>query len=144
MTFIWAPRRDALPSTYISGLEVAATTRPRASVSATSVEPPGRFLPPTTFTVVTGAEAAVLTVGGWYDAEDLASAAQLASLVGIVDLGLKANIVRSMRRRGARVRVFPHTVSASDVLSSDIDGIVLSPGPGDPARLTTREMRCLT
>ncbi len=56
-------------------------------------------------------------------------------LVGIVDLGLKTNIVRSMRRRGARVRVFPHTVSASDVLSSDIDGVVLSPGPGDPARL---------
>ena len=56
-------------------------------------------------------------------------------LVGIVDLGLKTNIVRSMRRRGALVRVFPHTVSASDVLSSDIDGVVLSPGPGDPARL---------
>ena len=56
-------------------------------------------------------------------------------LVGIVDLGLKSNIVRAMRHRGARVRVFPHTTSASDVLSSDIDGVILSPGPGDPARL---------
>ena len=56
-------------------------------------------------------------------------------LIGIVDLGLKSNIVRSMRHRGARVRVFPHTASASDVLSSDVDGVVLSPGPGDPARL---------
>ncbi len=56
-------------------------------------------------------------------------------LVGIVDLGLKSNIVRSMRHRGARVRVFPHTVAASEVLSSDVDGIILSPGPGDPARL---------
>jgi carbamoyl-phosphate synthase small subunit len=55
--------------------------------------------------------------------------------VGIVDLGLKANIVRSMRHRGASVRVFPHTASAADVLSSDIDGVILSPGPGDPARL---------
>jgi carbamoyl-phosphate synthase small subunit len=26
-------------------------------------------------------------------------------------------------------------VAASDVLSSDIDGLILSPGPGDPARL---------
>ena len=55
--------------------------------------------------------------------------------IGIVDLGLKANIVRSMHHRGAGVRVFPHTASPSDVLSSDIDGVILSPGPGDPARL---------
>jgi carbamoyl-phosphate synthase small subunit len=33
------------------------------------------------------------------------------------------------------VRVFPHTSTAAEVLSSDIDGIILSPGPGDPARL---------
>lgn len=59
-------------------------------------------------------------------------------LVGIVDLGLKANIVRAMRHRGARVRVFPHTASASDVLSSDVDGVILSPGPGDPARLASQ------
>ena len=56
-------------------------------------------------------------------------------LVAIVDYGLKANIVRSLRRRGARVRVLPHTASAGDVLSTDLSGVVLSPGPGDPARL---------
>jgi len=56
-------------------------------------------------------------------------------LVGIVDLGLKSNIVRAMRHRGARVRVFPHTTTPSEVLSSDVDGVILSPGPGDPARL---------
>ena len=55
--------------------------------------------------------------------------------IGIVDLGLKANIVRAMRHRGASVRVFPHDAAPSDVLASDIDGVVLSPGPGDPARL---------
>jgi carbamoyl-phosphate synthase small subunit len=56
-------------------------------------------------------------------------------LVAIVDLGLKSNIVRSLRRRGARVRVLPHTASAADVLTPGVEGIVLSPGPGDPARL---------
>ena len=56
-------------------------------------------------------------------------------LVGIVDLGLKSNIVRAMRTRGARVRILPHTANVSDVLSSEIDGVILSPGPGDPARL---------
>jgi carbamoyl-phosphate synthase small subunit len=56
-------------------------------------------------------------------------------LVAIVDFGLKANIVRSLRRRGVRVRVLPHTAAASEVLGGDVSGIVLSPGPGDPARL---------
>jgi carbamoyl-phosphate synthase small subunit len=56
-------------------------------------------------------------------------------LVAILDFGLKSNIVRSLRRRGARVRVLPHTAGLTDVLSSDVDGVVLSPGPGDPARL---------
>ncbi len=63
------------------------------------------------------------------------SAGDTGPRIGIVDLGLKNNIVRAMRFRGARVRVFPHTAAASEVLSSDIDGVILSPGPGDPARL---------
>jgi len=58
--------------------------------------------------------------------------------IGIVDLGLKANIVRAMRHRGASVRVFPHDAAPSDVLAADIDGVVLSPGPGDPARLAAQ------
>ncbi|MEA2675585.1 MAG: carbamoyl-phosphate synthase small subunit [Chloroflexota bacterium] len=56
-------------------------------------------------------------------------------LVAIVDYGLKANIVHSLRRRGMRVRVLPHTASPAEVLASDVAGVVLSPGPGDPARL---------
>jgi carbamoyl-phosphate synthase small subunit len=56
-------------------------------------------------------------------------------LVAIVDYGLKANIVRSLRRRGVRVRVLPHTADAESVLGPDVAGVVLSPGPGDPARL---------
>ena len=66
---------------------------------------------------------------------EFGSADEGGPLVGIVDLGLKSNNVRSMRHRGTRVRIFPHTADPSDVLSSDVDGIILSPGPGDPARL---------
>ena len=58
-----------------------------------------------------------------------------APLVAIVDFGLKANIVRSLRRRGVRVRVLPHTAARGEVLAPDVAGVVLSPGPGDPARL---------
>lgn len=56
-------------------------------------------------------------------------------LVAVVDYGLKANIIRSLRRRGARVRVLPYTATAAEVLLPDVAGVVLSPGPGDPARL---------
>jgi carbamoyl-phosphate synthase small subunit len=56
-------------------------------------------------------------------------------LVAILDFGLKTNIVRSLRRRGARVRVLPHTATTAEVLTTDVDGVVFSPGPGDPARL---------
>jgi carbamoyl-phosphate synthase small subunit len=56
-------------------------------------------------------------------------------LVAIVDFGLKANIVRSLRRRGARVRIVPHTTDPSELLTADVAGVILSPGPGDPARL---------
>jgi carbamoyl-phosphate synthase small subunit len=58
-----------------------------------------------------------------------------APLVAIVDFGLKASIVRSLRRRGVRVRVLPHTAGAAEVLAPEVAGVVLSPGPGDPARL---------
>ena len=43
-------------------------------------------------------------------------------LVAIVDYGLKSNIVRAMRRRGARVRILPHTISTAVALAPDIDG----------------------
>ena len=58
-----------------------------------------------------------------------------APLVAIVDFGLKAGIVAGLRRRGVRVRVLPHTSTAAEVLRPDVAGVVLSPGPGDPARL---------
>src|SRR5262249_20155310 len=69
---------------------------------------------------------------------DVGDASEGGPLVGIVDLGLKNNIVRSLRRRGARVRVFPHTATIDDALGPDVAGLVLSPGPGDPARLESQ------
>jgi carbamoyl-phosphate synthase small subunit len=66
---------------------------------------------------------------------DVGAEAEGGPLIGIVDFGLKSNIVRAMRRRGARVRILPHTISRSVALARDVDGLILSPGPGDPARL---------
>jgi carbamoyl-phosphate synthase small subunit len=56
-------------------------------------------------------------------------------LVALVDYGLKTNIIRALTRRGVRVRVLPHTASPRDVLAPEVEGVILSPGPGDPSRL---------
>jgi len=55
--------------------------------------------------------------------------------IAVVDYGVKLNILRSLRERGCRVVVLPHTASWSDVTAAEVDGLVLSNGPGDPAVL---------
>jgi len=55
--------------------------------------------------------------------------------VVVMDTGLKYNILRLLRDRGCRVTAVPCTTSAEDILSLKPDGIVFSPGPGDPALL---------
>jgi carbamoyl-phosphate synthase large subunit len=55
--------------------------------------------------------------------------------VAVIDYGVKTNILRSLRERGCRVVVLPHTATWSDVAATSADGLVLSNGPGDPAVL---------
>lgn len=55
--------------------------------------------------------------------------------VVIVDCGVKRNIVRSLVRRGARVTVVPYRTPYADIVALRPDGVVISPGPGDPANL---------
>ena len=55
--------------------------------------------------------------------------------IAVVDYGVKANILRSLRERGCRVVVLPHTAGWEDVAATGADGLLLSNGPGDPARL---------
>jgi len=53
----------------------------------------------------------------------------------VTDCGLKYNILRNLRSRGCAVTVVPARTTAAEVLSLKPDGVVLSPGPGDPALL---------
>jgi carbamoyl-phosphate synthase small subunit len=55
--------------------------------------------------------------------------------VVVMDTGLKYNILRLLRERGCRVTAVPCTTPADDILALKPDGILFSPGPGDPALL---------
>jgi len=52
-----------------------------------------------------------------------------------LDCGLKYNILRLLAKHGCHTSVVPCTTSAEEILSLKPDGILLSPGPGDPALL---------
>jgi carbamoyl-phosphate synthase small subunit len=54
--------------------------------------------------------------------------------VGVVDYGVKNSVLRRLAKAGAKVTVHPHDVDA-DTLAQH-DGVLLSPGPGDPEPLT--------
>jgi len=50
----------------------------------------------------------------------------------VVDCGLKYSILRMMCGHGCRVTAVPCTMLAEDILDLKPDGIILSPGPGNP------------
>jgi carbamoyl-phosphate synthase small subunit len=63
----------------------------------------------------------------------------------VIDLGVKRNIMRILAGRGCRVTAVPHTATADEIRRLAPDGVVLSPGPGDPMLLdgvvaTAREL----
>jgi carbamoyl-phosphate synthase small subunit len=55
--------------------------------------------------------------------------------VVVVDSGVKYNILRMLARRGCRATVLPADASAEEILTQAPDGVLFSPGPGDPAFL---------
>jgi carbamoyl-phosphate synthase small subunit len=56
--------------------------------------------------------------------------------LAVLDFGIKQNILRSLADGGARCTVLPARTPASKILALDVDGVVLSNGPGDPEPLT--------
>jgi carbamoyl-phosphate synthase small subunit len=52
-----------------------------------------------------------------------------------LDCGLKYNILRLLARHGCRTTIVPCHTLAEEILGLKPDGILLSPGPGDPALL---------
>jgi len=53
----------------------------------------------------------------------------------VLDCGLKYSILRTMRGLGCQVTAVPATTPAKEILRLKPDGIILSPGPGNPELL---------
>ena len=81
--------------------------------------------------------AAVSTPGAYDFTSNGGELSEDAPHIVVLDLGVKRNIMRHLRRRGCRVTAVPHNSSAEDVLALEPDGVLLSPGPGDPMLLDT-------
>lgn len=65
--------------------------------------------------------------------------------VAVIDLGVKDNIVNSLRNRNCQVTVYPAETLAEEILADSPDGIMLTNGPGDPksCQITIREVKKL-
>jgi carbamoyl-phosphate synthase small subunit len=72
-------------------------------------------------------------VAGVSTGEPYTFAADGAVRVAVVDYGCKRSILRRLAAAGAAVDVFPHDIDADSI--EGYDGVLLSPGPGDPAPL---------
>ncbi len=77
--------------------------------------------------------AGAALVSGVSTSEPYTYAAEGTVRVAVVDYGCKRSILRRLAGNGAAVDVFPHDVDADSV--ADYDGVLLSPGPGDPEPL---------
>jgi carbamoyl-phosphate synthase small subunit len=53
----------------------------------------------------------------------------------VLDYGIRRSILRNLCELGCRPLVMPCRATAAEVLAERPDGVLLSPGPGDPARL---------
>ncbi len=54
--------------------------------------------------------------------------------IAVLDLGIKKNIIVSLRRRGADLHIFPHNATPDEIAASEPDALFIGNGPGDPRR----------
>lgn len=65
---------------------------------------------------------------------DLAAITRLKK-IAVYDFGVKTNILEKLSELGCAIKIVPSAHTSEDILSWQPDGIVISNGPGDPARM---------
>jgi carbamoyl-phosphate synthase small subunit len=93
------------------------------------------------------AVAAALASPAWESVDHVAAVAtgepysvpptgELRGRAVLVDYGVKRSLLRALAERGLALTVLPHDAAAADVQALQPELVILSPGPGDPARMT--------
>jgi carbamoyl-phosphate synthase small subunit len=132
-------RRYNIPG--ISGVDTRALTRHIRSVGDMRAVLVHNAKHMTDEAIIARAQAAKLpgerdVVGDVMNAEEATFGDENAGPhVAVVDCGVKMNIINSLTSRGARVTVLPYGTPYNRVRELDPDGVIVSPGPGDPANL---------
>ena len=62
--------------------------------------------------------------------------------VVVIDFGIKANILRLLKKHGCEITVVPSTATSDEIQKINPDGIFLSNGPGDPSA-ALGEIECI-
>ncbi|HEX9635241.1 MAG TPA: carbamoyl phosphate synthase small subunit [Candidatus Limnocylindria bacterium] len=66
----------------------------------------------------------------------VAPTGELRGRAVLVDYGVKRSLLRALAERGLALTVLPYDATPADVLAEDPALVILSPGPGDPARMS--------
>ena len=74
----------------------------------------------------------------WVDGPDTVGAADGQHHIVVLDEGLKYNILRLLTKRDCRVTAVPPMTPAEEILGLKPNGVLLSPGPGDPVHRTVQ------
>ena len=62
--------------------------------------------------------------------------------IAVIDLGIKKNMITSLAKRKGDLFVFPHDVTADQILACTPDALFVSNGPGDPKQ-AKEAIRCI-
>ncbi|MFC2008985.1 glutamine-hydrolyzing carbamoyl-phosphate synthase small subunit [Chloroflexota bacterium] len=135
-------QRHGIPG--VAGIDTRAVTRRLRSAGVmmgvvTSEMEPERALTELRSTPSYGDQdlAAQVTTTTSYSSPDDRPEADLH--IALVDFGVKRSIMRHLSRVGCKVTVVPLGSSPETIDAMSPDGILLSPGPGDPAHLESLE-----
>jgi carbamoyl-phosphate synthase small subunit len=112
------------------GIERRAVIRPSTVTEGEAVAQAGAIAPWASVDHVAGAA----TRHPYIVASDGARAGRAV----LVDYGVKRSLLRALAARGLEVIVLPPDATAADIECLSPDLVVLSPGPGDPARMASQ------
>jgi len=70
-----------------------------------------------------------------WEPESNKDAPEILCKIVVLDCGLKYSILRTMRGLGCQMTAVPATMPTGEILELEPDGIILSPGPGNPELL---------